>query len=503
MNEDNLTIHQETYDVNSMNDEKRFALLPLSYENRDRALRGEMILDDKTGNVWVKNRQTGELVSATQDVKQHIDDAINARTANIAYAFSNNRNVYRFYFDKNMVKLDASLNLPSEYVYYTIRDTNRQTKYYLNGLTRVTDVATSIYPEVEEGSIASNGLRNNGTYIVEFYNINFELMTQILFTAKKAPALQVAANELDKIVDHIVVASNRDILYIGESIKSVNCRVYAVFKDGSRKDTTDFSNVKLQYAEGTILDGEVTLDVTESKNTLIDLDNIDTSKPGDYTIVASYYDKLLGDFRYATKTVTVSENEYERLLTNGIVIIPRVVALAGTAKKEIRLQVIGYFEDGSKRDITNEVVISDYNSSRFDVEQFVTVTFRVGHETVSEVHTSFTAYSDPSETPNNYRLVNFNNDLGGGYILNLHESYTPVKACTYYRVRSIDDLTEQGYYTVKDTNLLGYPALYVDIAKPLSEGDYVIVEFYSINKALIASELFNTAYVEYSNINSI
>lgn len=497
-------LHQrEVLNVETMSDDKRYAFLPLSYENRERALRGELILDDETGNVWVKNRKTGELKSATQDVKQHIDDAINARTANIAYAFSNNRNVYRFYFDKNMVKLDASLNLPSEYMYYTIRDVNRQTKYYLNGLTKVDEVATSIYPEVEDDSLVTNGLRNNGTYIVEFYNINFELMTQILFTAKKAPALQVAGNELDKIVDRIVVASNRDILYVGESIKSINCRVYAVFKDGSKKDTTTFSNVKLQYAEGNILDGELTLDVTESKNTLIDLDQIDTSKPGDYTIVASYYDKLLGDFRYATKTITVSENEYERLLTDGLVVIPRVVALAGTAKKEIRLQVIGYFEDGTNRDITNEVVISDYNSERFDVEQYITVTFRVGHETVSEIHTSFIAYSDPSETPDNYRLVNFNNDLGGGYILNLHESYTPVKACSYYRVRSIDDLSEQGYYTVKDTNLIGYPALYVDIAKPLSDGDYVIVEFYSINKALIASELFNTAYTEYANINSI
>ena len=102
------------------NNEKRFAIMPLLYENADRALRGEIILDDESGAIWTRNRKTGELVSATQNILDYVDDALDTRTANISYAFNNNRNVYRFYFTGQMVKLDASLNLPADFVYFSI-----------------------------------------------------------------------------------------------------------------------------------------------------------------------------------------------------------------------------------------------------------------------------------------------------------------------------------------------------------------------------------------------
>ena len=159
------------------NNEKRFAIMPLLYENADRALRGEIILDDETGAIWTRNRETGELVSATQNILDYVDDALDTRTANISYAFNNNRNVYRFYFTGQMVKLDASLNLPPEYVYFRIRSIDKETNYFVNKLCKVNETATVVDHMI---------LENNKTYFVEFYSINLELLTQILFTAKSA-----------------------------------------------------------------------------------------------------------------------------------------------------------------------------------------------------------------------------------------------------------------------------------------------------------------------------
>ena len=42
-------------------DEKRFAIVPLSYENKDRALPGEIIIDEETGNLYVKNSEDRQL----------------------------------------------------------------------------------------------------------------------------------------------------------------------------------------------------------------------------------------------------------------------------------------------------------------------------------------------------------------------------------------------------------------------------------------------------------
>ena len=474
--------------------EKRFAIKPLLYENADRAMTGEIILDDNTGAIWTRSRATGELVSATQNILDYVDDALDTRTANIAYAFNNNRNVYRFYYNGNMVKLDSSLNLPPEYVYFRIRSIDKETNYYVNTLSKVSDTATVVDPMV---------LTNNGTYFVEFYSINLELLTQILFTAKSVhDSADITVANPDFIIDSIRIETNRNVLQLGESIKNINCRVYAVYKNGTSMDVSDLNNIEAELIEGVVYDN---VDVTENASTIVDLNDIKVNKPGFYTIKASFFNKLAGEsgeYMHATKTITVTEDTFDTLITDGLVVVPRVIAIPSTSAKEIRLQVIGYFTNGEVRDVTEEVVISDYRSDLFDVRQYITVTFNSGRDSAIEIDTSFIAYSTAAEVENNNKIVYFNNDnMMDGYILSLHKSFIPIKSCTYYRVRHSRDLTSRGYYTVKDENNLGYPALYTDLDYPLTDGDYVIVEFYSSVGALVVSEVFLAKATVYANVN--
>lgn len=476
------------------NNEKRFAIMPLLYENADRALRGEIILDDESGAIWTRNRKTGELVSATQNILDYVDDALDTRTANISYAFNNNRNVYRFYFTGQMVKLDASLNLPAEYVYFRIRSIDKETNYFVNKLCKVNETATVVDHMI---------LENNKTYFVEFYSINLELLTQILFTAKSAHMLERAADP-DFIIDHIRIETNRNVMFVGESLKNINCRVFAVYKSGAIMDISELNNVVAELEEGSSYASKE--DVTDNASTLIDLSNININKPGSYTIKAAVFNRLAGEageYMYATKTILVTEDQFDRLIDNGLVVIPRIITLQSSAVKEIRLQVVGYFASGEIRDVTDEVVISNYDSSLFDVRQPITVTFNPGRDTVIEIATSFIAYSSSAEVETNNKIVYFNNDLSDGYILNLHDSFIPVKACTYYRVRHSRDLSDNGYYTVKKSNPIDCPALYVDLDYPLTDGDYVIVEFYSVEGSLVVSDVFLAKAADYSNVNTI
>ena len=508
-----MATEKETLQQVQSVDNKRYAFIPLSYDNADRALAGEIVADDKTGNVWVRNRETGELVCATQNVGLAVEDAIDARMGNLDYAFHSNRTVYRFYFDGNAIKLDSSINLPSEYCYYQVRDVYRSTKYYTNKLTAINKVATSIYPEAEEAIDGSrqDALVNNGTYFVEFYNINFELLTQILFTAKKAPALYVENNELDKIVDHIEIATNRKVLYIGEPVKALNTRVYAVFADGTQKLSNDLSNVSLKAIAGNVQD------ITDRSLTFIDVDDIDTTKPGTYTIYATFINKADNYTTYeAMDTIEVSETEYQRLLTNGLVIVPKVYGV----NEDIRLTAFGYFTDGTKRNITENVSFGDTTKLKFDengvLDKEITVTFNLGETTQQQRTAHILLYTNNGAANQNIQnAVWFNNDMvdglsAGRNILALNPNYVAPETYAYYRVCSVNGgFNEDDYYTTT-YGTAGYATSYIEVGSNiLADGDSVLVEFYSSlrdeqgNPVLIAADVLTAKYKEASAISNI
>ena len=496
-------------------DNKRFSITPLSYENADRALPGEIVVDDETGYVYVKNRDTNELVCANSAINDNLAEIVNGAMGKVNYAFNNNRTVYRFYFEKNMVKLDASLNLPEEYVYYQIRDINRATKYYLSELTKVDQMGTSIYPESESVSVV-DALRHNGTYFVEFYNINFELMTQLLFTAKRAPKPNEVPG-LDKFVDHIVISTNRDILYVNEPLSSLNMRVYAVFGDNSELLATNLSNVRadLQNAsKNTVLnqfdvvveavDGHI-VDVTDNTLTFKDLSKVNVKKPGKYTIVAKFIDKTSGyEEHIATKEITVSETDYSQLTENGLVVVPK---LFSQVDNDIRLTAYGYFTDGSMRDITNQVVFSYEGKLEFDtmgkLDKTVLVKFNVGEGGAAERQREVrvTLYSNDALGGNlSDAVVQYENSIDGTgisrKILRIHPDHVfNGNTYAYYRVRDAKVLGNEGYYT-PNFGVAGNDTLYNDLElTTIEDNTLVIVEYYDSKEALIGAEALTCKYV--------
>ena len=480
-------------------DEKRFSITPLSYSNKDRAVAGEIVVDDETGNVWVRNRQSGDLRCATQNVGIQIEDALDSRLGAIDYAVATNRAVYRFYFDQNAIRLDSSLELPDEYVYFQVRDINRASKYYLTELTDVKKTGTSIYPADETGKIA-DALHHNSTYFVEFYNINFELMSQILFTAKRAP--QLSSNGLDKFIDHIEIAVNRDILYLGESIKSLNARVYAVMGDSSYKNATNFSNVTLSAYQvqpkvntdpiESLTVGAV--DITDSNMTAISLDDINTSVEGTYVIKATFMNRLDNDrILEATRTIKVSATEYARLVDNGVAVIPTYYGTTH-GEDDIRLRAIAFFVDGSHRDVTSDITFSYSGKLSFDeagvLDKVIRVTFKEGHAVQGSVNVPLTFYSnDAVGMQSSIKTVLFErNSLDTSGILQLNPQYTPLGGSAFYKVAKVSgkgSATSIKYLTAMYA-VNGYDT---DYTGSLVDGDQVIVEFYNLNKVLIGVDV--------------
>ena len=473
----------------NMMDRKRFAIVPLSFEkNKDRALPGEIVVDDKTGNIWVRNRNTNELVCATQDVCRQVEEGIEAHLGEVYYAINHNRSVNRFYFNEDAVRLDNSLNFPAEYVYFQIRDIKDASKYYLVDYAEVTKAAFLINPGNHP-----NAFVNNGTYIVEFYNLNFELVSQVVFTGRRAPVTSLPG--LDKYVDRIEIAVNRDILYVGENIKSLNARVYAIMGDSSYRDATDMNDTQLMAYQMDV-EGNSSIenlvkdavDVTKFNSTAIDLSEIDVTKEGTFKIRATFMDKINNRVLEAYKTIQVSRTAAANLIPDGIAVVVKYMGTVN-GQDDFRLRAIGYFEDNSVRDITGNVIFSKKNDLKFDangiLENTIIVTFNSDTSVQNSYEVPVILYRDLT-TPIAYKKVEFVEDeiLPAG-ILRLDRKYVngfiPASfknEAVYYRIAKVVGRGKEmklEYITPVKTPI-GYDAQYSGM---LEDGETVIVEFYA------------------------
>ena len=455
-------------------DEKRFAIVPLSYENKDRALPGEIIMDEETGNLYVKNSKDGQLRCATKEVSDTIKEVVDARMETLKYALNNNRAVYRFYFDNTMVRLDSSLDLPEEYVYFQVRDISRETKYYLTELTRVDRTGVSIYPEDLTGNVI-DALHHNGTYFVEFYNISLELVSQLVFTAKRVSGAAPINNGIDKFINYITVSTNRNILYLGESIKSINTRVYAVMGDSSSIDITGQAKLEAALSDGSILD------VTDDTLTFVDLSDIDTKTEGIYKIRATFMNRMDGRVYNASTKVEVTKTPDQQLMPGGnsIILIPNY----SVSNDNFTMRCIGYFEDGTIRDITDNVSLSP-NVLKPDPDTGIAsgkviVIFNEGQITQANIQKEVSFFTnDGLAYMDSERQIHYNNEnddklvcLSSNYIIN----------GSRYRVRNIDiSLGDAGYYTGTQYGHTGYPVAYTNVnGLDLTPDEEVIVELYN------------------------
>lgn len=431
-----------------MADEKRYAFVPLSYPNRDRSLPGELILDNDTGEVWTK-KTNGDFVSATANLNERVQEILSSGLNSMSYAFNNNRRVYRFYFEGNIVRLDRMLQLDKSIAYFRIRDIANEGKYYVNTLTNVKYDGTSAYPFID-----------NETYFVEFYTAQREMVTNMIFSAKYAPNV-LQDGEPDKIVNRLEVHTNKDFLYVGESITSLVHRVYLFFEDGSSKDVTAHPATILQNL-------------------------VDVNKVGVYKLIAThYYDTTHGQFVEAEHEVMVREDVYAALID--MVIVPRKIVSLNDGSRSIRLSVIGYFEDGAVRNLTDEVIISDnFDDSLFNVTQYITVKFNAGHINVVEKNVELLVKDDGSASEN---IMFFRDN-----ILQIDPEFVLPAGSKYFRVRDAQDLNF--YYTIGYAEV-DYEAPFMEkpaLPDRVHNGTNFVVEFFTEDKSMIDSTVFSAQY---------
>ena len=483
-------------------DEKRFAIIPLSFENRERALPGEIVLNEETGDIYVKSKH-GDLRCATSEVSDKVKEIVDSRMETLKYALNNNRAVYRFYFDNTMVRLDSSLDLPEEYVYFQVRDIKRDTKYYLDKLTRVNKTGFSLYPEDTTGNVI-DALHHNGTYFVEFYNISLELVSQLVFTAKRVPGAGIDdsfyGGGLDKFINYITVVPNRSILYVGEDIKAINTRVYAVMGDSSKIDITN-TGALLSYKETSGKLEEI--DITDDPLTFTDLSKIDTKKPGFYKIRATFINRLDGRELEASTIIEVAETPDQQLMqgNDSIVLVPVYSAI----NDNFTMKCIGYFEDGTIRDITGDVTLSPNILKPIEgvVEQKVTVIFNEGQifQTSIDKEVNFFTAEGLDSYLGQHAAVRLPYNNSNEKLLMLPSEFLG-NGAVRYRVRHVDSsLGDAGYYTGTQYGYIGYAIQYSNVlSKDIVDGQELIVELYNKNLGFTGAILLHAQYTEAENL---
>ena len=431
-------------------DERRFAFVPLTYQNKDRAIEGEILVDRTTGDIWVCQDNLGNFVSATADLEQQILDIINGGSTSYSFAYMNNRKVYKFYYDDSVVRLDQEMieELPSGVAYYRIRDLYDNTKYYVPNLTNIHYDAASIYP-----------FTNNEVYLVEFYNTSFEMLTQINFTAKYAPAV-LQSGDPNKILNHIELYTNRDYLYQHEDVSALLIRVFAVYEDSTSRDITN--------------DAQTTIN-----------NPVDTNVIGDYTVSATYYyDTVHGLYMTDDKVVSVVADTYANIID--MIVVPRKIIDLNNGQRSILLDIIAYYEDGLVKNVSEECIVTGFDPQLFNVVQHITVSLDIGHTSTYTQNYDIKVDDDGSASEN----VLFFRDN----IMKVDPAYSVPAGAVYYRVRAADDLNF--WYTPNMADV-GYETLFFD--KPLPEeqlqtGMNVIIEFYNSTQHIVDAVVFTVEY---------
>ena len=435
-------------------DQRRFAFKPILYSNRNNQalLSGEVVADNTTGDVYVV-QPNGDLVSRTVDLENLVTNIINSGVTNYSYIYLNNRKVYKFYYDNQVIRLDQELteNLPTGVAYFKIRDLYDNEKYYVPNLTNIHYTTASVFP-----------FANNETYIVEFFNEEFEMLTQINFTAKFAPAVLQSGDPL-RVINHIQIDTNRSFLYQNENVGSLLINVFVVYEDGSSQNVT--------YNNQLIVDNEL----------------IDTSTIGTYKITAQYYyDTQNGLYESAEKFIEVIPDIYANI--RDLVVIPRKVVALNDGRRSIILEVIAYYEDDLRQPLrmTEDCIVTGFNSILFNEMQHITVSLNLGHTNTWNQNYDIQVNDNGSATENKLRFKD--------NIMSVDPLYSVPTGAVKYRVRDPHDLNFWYTPTYADAN---YDTIFFDhtlLADKIHTGSNVIIEFYATDLALVDAVVFTCEY---------
>lgn len=431
-------------------DTRRFALIPLPYSLIDSAVVGEIVTDAATGDIYII-KPDGSRICATKDLDIRIQNIINSGITNYSYMYLNNRRVYKFYYDNEVVRLDQELteNLPSGCAYFKIRDLYINDKYFVPNLMNIHNTTVSSFPFV-----------NNETYIVEFFNTSFELITQINFTAKYAPAVLQSGDPL-RVVNRIEIHTNRDFLYQGENIDALLVNVFVVYEDGS------------------------TQNVTNSNLCSINIPLTDTDTLGSYEITAQYfYDTVNGLYEEGSKVIEVVTDTYANIID--LIVVPRKIVNLNDGRRSILLDIIAYYADSTIRKVSDDCIVTGFNPILFNTVQHINVGLNLGHTNTIDRNYDIRVDDDGSASDN--KLYFKDN------IMSIDPNYNIPAGATKYRVRAADDIN---FWFSPVRSNVGYDTLFWDrpeIQNKVHTGFNLIIEFYATDDTFVDAVVFTCEY---------
>ena len=252
------------------------AIHPLSWftdkENGVTPFDGELCFDDETFDIliWHKRDDGSWYTSSkTKDISSYLEDLKQSGVFTAASAFVNNRKIYRFFFDQmnGVVRLDPDLRFDPVYRYYAIRKTDLSPTgayVYVTGVSGTgvdgDTVVSSLVDIIAEDSEAGDGtqvgvpqvgglveeLIGGNTYVVEFYNVDRELVNMQTY---QAIAVRTAELDIapDTAVTDMFIQSNQSYagddnaiyFYRGQDVGQVEIETYLKYADGRTRSVTN------------------------------------------------------------------------------------------------------------------------------------------------------------------------------------------------------------------------------------------------------------------------
>lgn len=256
------------------------AIHPLSWftdkENGVTPFDGELCYDDDTFDILIwHQRDDGSwyTTSKTKDISSYLEELKQSGVFTAASAFVNNRKIYRFFFDQmnGVVRLDPDLRFDPVYRYYAIRKTDLSETgayIYVTGVEGSDvdggQVISSLVDIVAEDSESGDGtqvgvpqvgglveeLTSGDTYVVEFYNVDRELINMQTYQA-----IAVRSAELDIAPDTAVtdmyIQSNQSYkgddnaiyAYRGQDLGAIEIETFLKYADGRTRSVTNEQTV--------------------------------------------------------------------------------------------------------------------------------------------------------------------------------------------------------------------------------------------------------------------
>ena len=393
-----------------------------------------MFYEDAAGTWFQKSR--------TKEIQAYLDKLADTGVFTAASAFVNNRKIYRFYFDtaNQVVRLDPELRFDSLYRYYAIREvslTAAGAKQYVTGISGASSEGVTSYANLVDMAIEDSesgdgtkvsvpklgglvaSLTSGQSYVVEFFDVNRQLVNIITFQAIAAYTTDLDLSPDTAVTDMFVQTNqayesedNACYLYRGQSIDELEIVTKLKYADGRTRNVSHEQTVGGRLAiQG--LDEISTDTVTGTGATpqtfKVTYELIRSNASIGSSSSTTDSGAILNP---ASLTISKSIKVYiiEDVFNDLVSFIPvGYVKLVSAGQYKIIMKYFGHYSNGSVHDITN--IVSYTNSTAlvdtsFGVTQSLSVKVPYGNAGLYKSY-SFTVFS-PVPTPTSSKRVIIN-----------------------------------------------------------------------------------------------